>query len=180
MPNWCEQVLFINHKKKEKIESIKEAINKDQLLEFVFPQPTEWLSLEDCDNIEERKIKNIQTIGYPSIVDWQYSIRGTKWDIIDGSTNSIRKRNNKYYLKATYSTAWGPPYETYEELRKTHQYNIRLYYYEPLMDYAGKYENGINQQWVISEGKVPKEIISQFQNAEEEYISIMEIINNGD
>ena len=153
MPNWCEQIAHFSHPDKEVIDKIKEAIKNESLMEYTIPSPKDWESLDlhkenisDADKLqselEARAKRNLERFGFKSIIDWQYSVRGTKWDIIEGNIIYKQKRNNKYYLKASFQTAWGAPFETFIALQEKHpELHVKVYYHEPLMAFCGKYEN---------------------------------------
>lgn len=148
MPNWCEQIAHFSHPEKEVIDKIKEAIKNEKLMEYTIPSPKNWESLNkyeekiDDAEVEERAKRNLERFGFKSIIDWQYSVRGTKWDIIEGNIIYKQKRNNKYYLKASFQTAWGAPFETFIALQEKHpELHVKVYYHEPLMAFCGKYED---------------------------------------
>ena len=148
MPNWCEQIAHFSHPDKEVIDKIKEAIKNESLMEYTIPSPKDWESLNkheekiDDEEVEARAKRNLERFGFKSIIDWQYSVRGTKWDIIEGNIIYKQKRNNKYYLKASFQTAWGAPFETFVALQEKHpELHVKVYYHEPLMAFCGKYED---------------------------------------
>lgn len=150
MPNWCKNIAYFSHPDKKKIQDLRKATEKEALLEHIFPQPAHQ-SLQNVTNPETRsqyEKENIQSFGYKNIIDWQYHIRGTKWDIVDVEVHRIYKRQGTYTFKASYDTAWGIPVETYDEM-VNRGYNVKVFYEEPLMCFCGKYTNKYNDHYSL-------------------------------
>jgi hypothetical protein len=121
MPNWCQNVVRINHANHELIVDLKAKLDEDdqKFFEHLFPNPAgEWNYEWSCNN-------------------W-----GTKWDA------SVREYNinNEGALYASFDTAWSPPIEFYEFL-ESEGYTVDAFYNEEGMAFCGTYSDGFHEQY---------------------------------
>ena len=118
MPNWCQNVAYIDHEDKQKIDFMVEELDKKepQLFNSVMPRP-----------VEEEE----------NWYDWNVANWGTKWDV---SFDSI-ERVNPNTVQASFDSAWAPPTVAYERLIDLGFY-VKAYYYEPGMCFAGMWMDG--------------------------------------
>ena len=83
MPNWCQNVVYIDHDDKEKLNQIEEYLSKDDedgFFNLLVPYPGEW------------------------DYDWSVSNWGTKWN---GDIYDIKL--NEGELVIGFCSAWSPP-----------------------------------------------------------------------
>jgi hypothetical protein len=145
MPNWCNNSVEIYHEDPAMIERVREAFNKDGLLQEFIPVP------EDLRNIvagsvpvaeeEAHKAKeqaNRETYGYANWYDYCVNEWGTKWDI---SADGNLAQDIPGGLMLGFESAWAPPVGAYEKLTEQ-GFRIRAMYYEPGMAFAGVWDNG--------------------------------------
>jgi hypothetical protein len=118
MPNWCQNVAYINHEDKDKIDYIVEELGKKepQLFNSLCPRPAEHE--EDW-------------------YGWNTSNWGTKWDasVYDHHTDA----DGQLYI--SFDTAWGPPIGFYEFLYQN-GYDVEAFYNEEGMAFAGWFIDG--------------------------------------
>ena len=80
--------------------------------------------------------------GYTNWYDWRYDNWGTKWDIYDHDLRCLTLTEVSF-ITGPFCTAWGPPISAYNHYLYKHlDVDIYSTYEEPLMDFAGIYENG--------------------------------------
>ena len=118
MPNWCQNVAYIDHEDKQKIDFMVEELDKKepQLFNSVMPRP-----------VEEEE----------NWYDWNVSNWGTKWDasVYDHHTDA----DGQLYI--SFDTAWGPPIGFYQFLYEN-GYEVEAYYNEEGMAFAGQFIDG--------------------------------------
>ena len=115
MPNWCQNVAYIDHEDKQKIDFMVEELDKKepQLFNSVMPRP-----------VEEEE----------NWYDWNVNNWGTKWDasVYDWG------REDANTIWVNYDTAWSPPTALYEYIVEQ-GWEVDAVYYEPGMGYGGVY-----------------------------------------
>ena len=118
MPNWCDNTVDLTHSDKSKLDALEAELNKDkeaQLFQHLRPGPEVWEYMWSVEN-------------------W-----GTKWDA--NIVHWERKDDNSINL--VFETAWGPPTRLYEYL-ESEDWQVKAFYYEPGMCFAGIYEDGFD------------------------------------
>jgi hypothetical protein len=125
MPNWCQNVVYINHENHELVEELKSKIDgdKEKVLEHILPNPSgEW--------------------NY----DWCVSNWGTKWDV-SPYEYSI---NEDGALYISFDSAWGPPTGIYEYLYNQ-GYDVEAFYNEEGMAFCGWFIDGEDNHYEYSD-----------------------------
>lgn len=116
MPNWCENVVIIEHEDRRMIERLEKACSEGKLLETLRPMPSgEW--------------------NY----DWCVSNWGTKWDV---EVHTFNTSPNGLSLELMFDSAWSPPIEAYAYAETESDYKIQAYYIEGGIGFIGAYEDG--------------------------------------
>ena len=119
MPNWCANTLMLTHSDSSMIDRVEKSVNTESLFEELAPLG-EW--------------------AYdPAVEKW-----GTKWDITDGE---MVDRNDDT-ITVSFSTAWSPPINFYEELIRQ-GFKVTADYFEPGMGYIGTYIDGEDEDYEI-------------------------------
>ena len=119
MPNWCANSTTFKHEDPEQITRLKTAFLEDKLFTEFAPRPADigedWY--------------------HWSIENW-----GTKWDVAGSNDGVVDVKENEITLY--FDTAWSPPLEFYIALENL-GFTVEGYYYEPGMNFVGKWdENG--------------------------------------
>ena len=162
MPNWCQNVAYIKHEDKTEIDKIIAELDKKdeaQLFNSLVPNPSgEW------------------------DYDWSVSNWGCKWD---ASVYEYWYEEEAEHLYISFDTAWGPPTVFYDKLGEL-GYEVRAFYREEGMGFAGIYDNGDDDYYEYAgmsadeiEEQLPTELdemfsISQYQRDCEQDEEIME------
>ena len=148
MPNWCNNVVELAHEDPAMLERAKDALNRGEFLNEFIPVP-EDLSIvagrvgadedqKQKDLVAQEEV-NVAKHGYRNWYDFCVGEWGTKWDVGgDGMTCEIENGR----ISTSFDSAWAPPIQAYEKLMDL-GFEVRAYYYEGGMCFAGIYdENG--------------------------------------
>tara|TARA_Y100000114_G_C11694736_1_gene295422 strand:- start:261 stop:833 length:573 start_codon:yes stop_codon:yes gene_type:complete len=174
MPNWCQNVMFVTHQDKDKLQKIIDEAKKGELFQYLIP--------------EKRDCKNNPIEGW---YDWRCNHWGTKWDIrpinfeeenhdeqgifsfddffneddVDRffkfyceSSNAKEKEQKIYIFK--FDTAWSPPIPVYKKMFEM-GFKFQAFFVEYGVEYEGSFINGKEYQ-----GSFPNP-----RNSKDEYIS---------
>jgi hypothetical protein len=82
--------------------------------------------------------------GYSSWYDFNIANWGTKWDVSSDNAEIIDPNT----LTAGFDSAWAPPTTAYERLLDL-GFEIEAFYYEPGMQYVGKWADGIDEYYEL-------------------------------
>jgi hypothetical protein len=147
MPNWCNNIVTIEHKNKTAIDRVEKAFKKGTLCSEFIPTPEDLKNTSAPNNTNAEEMK--QKYNYRDWYEFQVNEWGTKWDV--GGEDQIADRINRKRLELTFESAWAPPVGLYNKLREE-GYDVHAYYYEPGAGYAGLYssENG-DKEYTIPE-----------------------------
>lgn len=157
MPNWCQNVAYINHENKDLIDDLFDKINsdKEKFFEYIRPRP----GVED-ENWYSWNIEN-----------W-----GTKWEVSPYEYYI----NDDGALYVSFDSAWGPPVNLYDYMYDN-GYDVEAFYNEEGMAFAGWYVDGEDNQYEYGdlsadevEEQLPTKLdemfnISQYKRDNEEY-----------
>jgi hypothetical protein len=162
MPNWCNNFVEVAHDNPAEITRLAEAYKRGEFCDAVIPVPEVLKNPETttsygdpdkqaaADAIREEAVK---ATGYQSWYDFCTSRWGTKWDV-GGDDGTLDVHPDGKLLTASFDSAWAPPVGVYEEL-VAQGFQVRAYYYEPGMCFAGVWDNGDDdcyQDWGDSQG----------------------------
>jgi hypothetical protein len=150
MPNWCNNVVELAHEDPAMLERAKAALNRGEFLEEFIPVPPSLKivagSLGDADEqrkLEEATAQNLVDHGYGNWYDYCVNEWGTKWDVGgDGMTCEIEDGR----ISTSFDSAWAPPIAAYEKLVDL-GFEVRAYYYEGGMCFAGVWEDGYDDYY---------------------------------
>lgn len=170
MPNWCSNSVSIGHADAEKMQIVRDALDKNSLFSVLIPCPQELVDTTDGSYSDPYRKElseftyelNIKYFGFKSWYDWSNNNWGTKWDICDINVNS--DDGNIIYLD--FDTAWSPPTRAYEKLIEM-GYTIHAVYYESGMGFCGIWNNGEDEYYDIQspndqnwlDANIPAEIL---------------------
>ena len=143
MPNWCSNTLYLKHKDPAMLQKAADGYNGEGLFKTFLPTPPELLEGEGW-------------------YDWNLENWGTKWDVERGFDSPAAIKFDQ--LSLSFNTAWSPPIQFYEHL-ETLGFEVDAFYYEPSMDFCGRYSEGEDDYY---EGTydIPQEIDMEFSISE--------------
>jgi hypothetical protein len=156
MPNWCNNTVEISHTDKAQMEALVTAINEGKFCNHVIPVPEDLHivagSLGDAEEqkkLEDDTARNLETHGYGNWYDFCVNEWGTKWDVDPYNPIELDPewdKNNK--VTFGFDSAWSPPLGVYEALVEQ-GFSVRGYYYEGGMNFAGIWEDGVDDFYEI-------------------------------
>ena len=147
MPNWCQNVVTVSHPDKSKLDEFRQAAVNNQtkassdFMNVLCPQPAD--------------------VG-DNWYDWNVANWGTKWDVDVYVTESADES-----VTLQFDSAWAPPIEFFRHLTEQ-GYNVKAYYYESGMGFAGIYDNGQDEEYALEgdaddvEATIPEELDEMF------------------
>jgi hypothetical protein len=158
MPNYCENTLTLSHKDKDKVEKLYQAILNNSLCNAVIPLP-EALRNTTAPTKEPNEAL-LAEFGSDNWYDFCVTNWGTKWDIMDSSSN-LWIDGEKTSLTASFVTAWSPPEKVYKKLLED-GFELRALYFEGGMCFAGIISNEEDSYYEDSFENIPDEIKDEF------------------
>jgi len=147
MPNWCDNTITLKHSDPTMIKRAQEALAKGEFLNEFHPVPEDLQIVsgrvgEDTDpkqiDLVAQEKANLEKHGYKTWYDFCVNEWGTKWDVGDEGSAVLNKDGS---LTASFNSAWAPPIQAYGRLEDL-GFEIKAYYFEGGMMFAGIYEDG--------------------------------------
>lgn len=143
MPNWCNNVVEITHEDPAMLERVRKAFNDGALLNEFIPVPQELRDtvsgyVPEQEALEAKQAANREKYGYSTWYEFCVNEWGTKWDI---GADGYPAEDNGVKVVLTFDSAWSPPVNAYEKLVDM-GFEIKAFYHEPGMCYAGIWEDG--------------------------------------
>jgi hypothetical protein len=177
MPNWCSNFVEVQHEDPAKIRALADAMERGEFLNHVIPVPQELKetmagSYGDEDKqraLEEQTARNIEKYGAGNWYDFCCGAWGTKWDV--DCQGQVDLHPEGKIVTASFDSAWSPPVGVYQELVEQ-GYQVKAYYYESGMCFAGIWDNGSDDcysDWGDSQGAkdtLPEELDEFFAISE--------------
>lgn len=187
MPNWCMNVATFKNKNEAMLQRLADAFNNGATMEEFWPCPQELRdtvagSVPDETErraLEQKHAENTSKYGAPHWYDWCCNNWGVKWDFGREQDSSapkaaIQQKDGESFVTISFDTAWSPPLGFYAYLHENFGFEIRAYYFEPGMSFAGSSKNGVEssiqieeftQEWL--EDNMPAKICEVFNMYEE-------------
>jgi hypothetical protein len=154
MPNWCNNTLELAHKDPAMIVRARDAFNRQELLQEFIPVPKELQIVAGrvSDEAEQAKLeadtaRNVEVYGYGNWYDYCVNEWGTKWDV-GAEGYEVEVENGR--LTMSFDSAWSPPIAAYEKLMEL-GFEVRAYYYESGMCFAGIWDDGCDDFYDLSQ-----------------------------
>ena len=160
MPNWCNNTLTISHPDPAMMEKAAAAWNEGEFLATFAPEPN-YPGYDDCE------IK--RTEGESAMPDWwtwRVNNWGTKWDIGFDSALDNKGEVVEGEMSVYFESAWSPPIQAYDAMVEQ-GFSILAYYFEPGCDFCGRYRDGIDECYTVSEGDIPSDIADEMGISEQ-------------
>ncbi len=151
MPNWCNNTVEVSHKDPEKLRAFVEAVNEGKMCNFVVPVPESLHIVAGSvgDPVEQKKLeedtaRNLEVHGYGNWYDFCVARWGTKWDVDPYDKVEFDPKGVTF----GFDSAWAPPCGVYEAMVEQ-GFEVRAYYYEPGMNFAGIWDNGSDDYYEL-------------------------------
>jgi hypothetical protein len=124
------------------IQRAAKAFQAGQFLQEFIPCPAELLeAVANFTTNEDLVAKH----GYSSWYDFNINNWGTKWDVESDNVEIVDANT----VTAGFDSAWAPPTRAYEQLMDL-GFEVEAFYYEPGMQYVGKWADGIDEYYELS------------------------------
>lgn len=137
MPNWCEVNLDIIVPTKAEAKNIEKAVKANNILNHLCPEPSNM----SHDAVNDEKALKLRSQGMHNWYDWRVDNWGTKWELADGDVELYEEPNGTYCVRIWGNTAWAPPITALRYYKERHPSStVILYYFEPGMDFVGKFD----------------------------------------
>ena len=161
MPNWCSNFVEVSHEDPSKIKALAEAMERGEFLSHVIPVPEDLQIVAgrvgaddnpDQKELERKTAENLEKYGAGNWYDFCVNRWGTKWDVDCQGQVDVHPEGK--LVTASFDSAWSPPTGVYEALVEQ-GYEVRAYYYESGMCFAGIWDNGDDDcysDWGDSQG----------------------------
>jgi hypothetical protein len=160
MPIWCNNFVEVKGPRAE-LERLKTAFEEGKFCNAVIPVPQELMDTisgfhgdpEEQAKLEAQTRANIEKYGHGNWYDFCTARWGTKWDV-GGSDGTVDITDDGTMLTASFESAWAPPIGVYEAMVEQ-GLEVRAYYYEGGMCFAGIWEDGVDNfysEWGDSQG----------------------------
>ena len=154
MPNWCNNSVEIRHTDPAMIKRAHDALERGEFLNEFHPVPPDLKIVAgrvgDDETAEQQALvlqenANRAKYGYTNWYDWCVNEWGTKWDVGSEGSATLNKDGS---LTASFDSAWAPPIEAYRMLEDL-GFEIKAYYFEGGMMFAGIYEDGDDDYYEV-------------------------------
>lgn len=136
MPNWCNNIVTIEHKNKTAIDRVEKAFKAGNLCKEFIPVPEELINTSSPNRTNAKEM--LEKYGHEDWYSFQVSNWGTKWDVGGDNYAFDPERISDKEISLTFDSAWSPPTGLYNVLLEQ-GYNVIAYYYEPGCAFAGKF-----------------------------------------
>lgn len=143
MPNWCNNVVTIEHKNKTAIDRVVKAYNNGKLCNEFIPTPEELENTSSPNRTNAKEMK--EKYGHEDWYEFHLSQWGTKWDVGKDEYGEEAERVSPKKVELTFDSAWSPPVGLYEKL-SSEGYHVTAYYYEPGAAFVGVYRSEVGDE----------------------------------
>jgi len=154
MPNWASNHITIRGSDPKEIAEIADAMKEGRFCQSIIPTHEDLLrdgaSTSGGPNAElydQIRAENLEKHGYSNWYDFQTARWGVKWDV---NCEDVEVEDDGLTVSASFESAWSPPVGIAEEL-VSRGLSVTLYYYESGMGYVGKYEDGYDDCYELSD-----------------------------
>jgi len=160
MPNWCDNTVTITGTQ-EKIAEIRSAVSRylDEcygesdtitgkgFLTYCLPEP-DYTKVPVKETYPKEGETNEAAIRTDSWWDWRVQNWGTKWEV---EAQIVNADDDLQLIRLIFNSAWSPPVKAYAALFKQEGItSVSALYYEPSMDFAGSFEDGVEELILLS------------------------------
>ena len=152
MPNWCYNRLEVRGPTRAIHDVFDPTItNEDDFFNVIKPRPAD----------QEENWYN-----------WNTGNWGTKWDVSPEEIEITDEDDGTSTVLTNFDSAWAPPIGIAEHLHEL-GFNVRLYYYEPGVGFAGVWEDGDDDCYELGD-LTSDEMVEQLPTELDEMFGISE------
>jgi hypothetical protein len=126
------------------IERAAKALQEGTFLQEFIPCPKELTETVAQFGTNDHEKANREKYGYGSWYDFNIANWGTKWDVNSDNVEIVDANT----VTAGFDSAWSPPINAYEQLLEQ-GFEIEAFYYEPGMQFVGKWADGIDKFYFL-------------------------------
>lgn len=164
MPNWCENTLYLSHPDPAMMKKAVDAWNNREFLSVMCPEP-DYETTPVFPAYPDIVGNNDPVAPSKAWWDWRVQNWGTKWDIgyDPALDNEAVLTNGK--MVVSFDSAWSPPIEAYNSLVEQ-GFSVSAYYCEYGCDFCGKYLDGVDECYRISDKDFPEDVDMEFNITE--------------
>jgi hypothetical protein len=145
MPNWCSNGITLRHADPTMIQRAAKTLQVGQFFQEFIPCPKELTETVAQFGTNDHEKANREKYGYGSWYDFNIANWGTKWDVSSDNVEIIDANT----VTAGFDSAWAPPTRAYEQLLDL-GFEVEAFYYEPGMQFVGKWDNGNDEYYELS------------------------------
>jgi len=165
MPNWCQNILKLEHAEKGMILRAVNAYNKRNLLSEFYPEPDYRVTKVKSAFPEITRSEYVE----PSEAWWHWRVNnwGTKWDVGVRKDEELNVADDSKFVVMEFYSAWAPPIGVMIKMEEF-GYKVELYYWESGNMFCGNYSTGKENKYFeyssiydVKE-KIPTDIINTF------------------
>lgn len=156
MPNWCSNNVTFSHPDPAEVKRMYTALTAEdpRLFDEFIPCPAELkaetpIGEDFMARDEARKAENLSKYAYEDWYGFNTNNWGTKWDMCEPDVTYTEGDNT---IMVSFDTAWGPPIAFYETMEEDLGWQVDAYYYEPGMNFCGRFNYGDDDFYEITGG----------------------------
>lgn len=169
MPNWCSNVLTLEHSDPAMITRAKDAFARGEFCQEFHPVPIELKNTTSPNRDEDSSGSLLEKYGYTDWYSFCVNEWGTKWDF--GSDDGINDFTDNSLI-LYFDSAWSPPIAMMQFLESL-GFTVELMYNESGMAFCGIYKDGRDDEYSYSgmsadevDEEIPEELNESFCIAE--------------
>ena len=169
MPNWCENDIEIRGPKSDLYKKLADAAEKGEFCNTIVPVPEE---LREVVANGDARPELVEKYGHSDWYSFSVANWGTKWDPEFDDVDYDDKG-----FQGDCESAWAPPLDVLESLRKQNpKLDIVCYYYEPGLEFAGKWHNGTDEEISTSDFPTDGSKLTKLQEELDSRFDIIEML----
>ena len=157
MPNWCLNKLTISHAIIDQVDRFEDAYSRGTTCADLLPEPKD----ENGEPIVGEQYDANGQFKMPDWYNWRLANWGCKWDFGYDEKFGLKGTRVGNEFSCSFDTAWTPPLGLYERLHVLN-YEVKAYYFEPGMVFAGEWINGEQNEWDDDGSSFPDYIREMF------------------
>lgn len=157
MPNWCLNKLTISHAIIDQVDRFEDAYSRGDTCEAFLPEPKD----HEGNPIVGANYDENGNFKMPDWYNWRLANWGCKWSFGYDEKYGLKGTRVGNEFSCSFDTAWSPPLGLYERLNVLN-YEVKAYYFEPGMCFAGEWKDGEHYEWAYDTSDFSDEVREMF------------------